>query len=273
MNVTLLSDIAGRVARDIKNADRVTIASVALPSGEIKYVRKRLPATLPKWRDATDADVNLVVDFVLYESLSFSTVSIEKEPVAWEKFWRNAADTHSKTAYLSGGKMGFVKAATIIKYALFGQSSASTIAQAVKALPFLQKPSRRGPRIIRESLIFDDEFQGDDNIETFRELWGALNVRQQLTNSLGIQRLIISLDLASEQSEPLLHLPDYIAGLVHTAHSKADVLSASKVSRPNALRLYALIRRSRKYAEILEPFAYNYHDIFPSLTMLFPGKK
>ena len=94
-NLTFLGDIAGRVARESTNADRVTVAGVSVPSGALKYLRKRLPAALPKWRDATDDTVAHVLELLQKEALGISVISVEKEPDAWEQFWRDAADTHS----------------------------------------------------------------------------------------------------------------------------------------------------------------------------------
>lgn len=262
-NLTFLGDIAGRVARETKNADRVTVAGLSVPSGALKHIRKRLPANLPKWRDATDSDVAHVVNVILREALGIATISVEKEPNAWEKFWREAADTHSRTSAISGGKMSFVKAATLIKYELFGRASslATGIAIRMNMLPLPKKP--RKPIVVRESLIFDNEIQGDDNIDAFVDLWHARNRHQPLTKSLGIEDQIIRVTLTTEQREPLLLLPDYVAGIAHALHSKADVLNASKVSRSAATSAYARLKLERKYVEISQPFAVEYYDIFP----------
>lgn len=270
MNVTFLADIAGRVTRETLNADRVTAAGVAIPSGAVKFIRKRIPANLPKWRDATDTDVELVVDLVLKEALSVSAVSIEKDPIAWEEFWRDAANAHSRTAPISGGKMNFVKAATVIKYAIFGQISSLGMANVIMGQRLPLPATIRRPLFIRETMIFDDEIQGDDNVEVFLELWKARNAHQPLANILGIHQEVVNVSLKTEQEEPLLLLPDYVAGLVHSGNSNAHVLSASKVTSSAAHRLHELIRRSRKYAEIVEPFAYRYHDVFPNFKELFP---
>lgn len=119
MNVTFLADIAGRVTREVRNADRVTVGGVAIPTGAVKFIRKRIPATLPKWRDATEVDAELVIDLITREAFSVCAASVEKEPVAWEEFWLEAANAHSRTSQISGGRMGFMKAATVIKFALF----------------------------------------------------------------------------------------------------------------------------------------------------------
>jgi hypothetical protein len=68
--ITSLSDIAGQITAKSENADQATAASVYLPSGALKYIRRRVPKALPKWRDATDAAVECVVDLIARESLA-----------------------------------------------------------------------------------------------------------------------------------------------------------------------------------------------------------
>lgn len=166
--------------------------------------------------------------------------------------------------------MGFVKAATVIKFALFGQISTLGMGHVIMDRQIPRPASIRRPLLIRESMIFDNEIQGDDNVEVFLELWEARNAHQPLANILGIHQHVVHVSLTTEQEEPLLLLPDYVAGLVHSANSNAHVLSASKVTSAAATRLYERLGRSRKYAEIIEPFAYRYHDVFPSFKELFP---
>lgn len=164
-----------------------------------------------------------------------------------------------------GGSVGFVKASMVIKCALFGQISALGVSHAIMEKQIPIAASLRRPYLIRESMIFDTEIEGDDNVEVFRELWEARNARQPLANILGIHRHATSVAFTTEQDEPLLLLPDYVAGLVHAVKSNAGLLSASQISDTVAQRLYERLSRLRKYAEIVEPFSYRYHGVFPNL--------
>ena len=262
-NLTFLGDIAGRVARESTNADRVTVAGVSVPSGALKYLRKRLPAALPKWRDATDEAVAHVLELLQKEALGISVISVEKEPDAWANFWRDAADTHSNTASISGGGMSFVKAATLIKFELFARATALSTGITIRRhmLPLPKRP--RMSLQIHQSLIFDNEIQGEDNVDAFLDLWHARNKHQPLTNSLGIEERIVRVTLATEQREPLLLLPDYVAGIAHAALSRADTLSSSAVSASAAGRAHVRLKGDEKYVEIAQPFAVKYFDIFP----------
>lgn len=270
MRVTSLSDIAGRVARQTDGADTVTVAGVCLPAGATKFIRKQIPPKYPKWRNATDADVSLIVSLLMRESMSITATAVRKSPETWAAFWSDAENTHSKTSQMSAGTMSFVKAATLLKYALFGQSASLTTAHAIKigAVPRLTRS--RKELVIQESFIFDKEIEGKDNVEAFMDLWAARNEHQPLTNLLGIRCNVINVQFSTEQQEPLLLLPDYVAGIVHAAHSTADTLSASRVTQSAARAAHAKLKESAKYDEFSENFGLRYFDIFPNFAALAP---
>lgn len=269
MNITFLADIAGRITRETLNADRVTVSGVALPSGAVKAIRKRIPKNFPKWREATDANVGFIVDLILREALGISAASIGKESPAWDEFWRDAADAYSRAASSPTGKIGFIKASTVIKYTLFGLVSSMNTASMLTNRQLPLSASIRRPGLICTSMIFDNEIHGDGNVETFMELWLARNEHQPLENILGIKQIVVDVSLMTEQEEPLLLLADYVAGLAHSVNSKANTISASKITRSEVMRSHGVLKRSCKYAEHIESFSYRYHDVFPSFKTLF----
>ena len=99
MNITFLADIAGRITRETLNADRVTVSGVALPSGVVKAIRKRIPKNFPKWREATDVNVDFIVDLIIREALGISAASTGKESPAWDEFWRDAEDNSNNLIF------------------------------------------------------------------------------------------------------------------------------------------------------------------------------
>lgn len=263
MKVTSLSDIAGRLTRKSRNADRVTVGGVCVLSDATNFIRDKIPAGHPKWRDATDADVCVILNLLLRESLSCTATSVDKSPTAWMKFWDDANQTKAGTASLLGGAISFVKAAAVLKYVLFGQSTTMATTHAIKTGSISWQPHQQEMLAIQETLVFDNEIEGKDNIEMFKQMWTARDAHQPLSHSLGIHREIIDLKLLTEQQEPLLLLPDYVAGIAHCFHSNADTLEASRVSKTAARAAYAQLKESKKYAESVDTFDLSYYDIFP----------
>jgi hypothetical protein len=272
VKITVVSDIAGRVTRDSAGADRITVAGVSLPTGAISQIRRKIPKFQPKWRNATAADLSLILKIIQSESISIAVRSAYRDPVAWGKFWDSAAAAHLQTAPLTKGRMSFVKAATVIKYWLFIEAVTYATAHAVKIGSIIAPAGRRRPMLIQRNLVFDSDIDGPDNIEVFEDNWKGGDGKYPLTESLGITMETTGISLTTEQQEPLLLLADYVAGIAHAMHSNSRVLSASSVSQAALEAVYASLRQSKKYVELLEPFDLQYEHIFPDFAHFFQNK-
>ena len=95
-NLTLVCDLSGRPTETSLNEDHLTAACICLPSGRLRDVRKKIPVTLPKWRDATTADVNLVIELLRVEAWGIYAVAVNKATDEWQNFWNEAKATHKQ---------------------------------------------------------------------------------------------------------------------------------------------------------------------------------
>ncbi len=258
--VTSVSDIAGRVSAASTNADHLTEATVYLPTGALKTLRRKIPTGFPKWRDASDLEVGFMVDFIESEALSVCAGSIDKETEAWSTFWQQACETHKHVARIEGSAPGFLKAATTIKFQLFARASAAGLGQAIAsgAIP----RDHRGRLQIEETVILDNEIDGSANQEALVDIWRAINDHQPFSNSVGLVRKARSLQLTTEQHEPLLLLADYAAGIVHAAKSRADTLARSRVSARSASKSYERLHRSSRFIDFSTEIELRYSNIY-----------
>lgn len=265
MNVTLLVDIAGRVSMDATNADRVTVACVCLPSGALKSIRKQIPSSLPKWRDSSDPNVEHVVKLLQKEAFAVCAISLRKED-AWAQFWEEGNEAHQRISMRAKSPIAIMKPATMVKFALFGQCTTVALAHAIKNNKFPRVGPSNRLLHIRETHIYDKEIEGDENVAAFVDVWKIRNQHQPLVNRLGVKLEAVDVYLTTEQDEPLLLLPDYVAGIAHAAHSQADTLSASHVSRECAAQARNYLRASKGYVEVVKAFDIRYYDIYPDFT-------
>jgi hypothetical protein len=266
-NVTTLSDIAGRLTEASHNADKVTVAGVCLPSGALTQVRRRTPLDFPKWRDASDEDVDYLVSLMCRESLGIAAYSIDKRQPWWAKFWADANSVHSKAANLSCGSIGILKAGTLFKFLLFGESATLSVSRAISSGNLPPVRSLGGKFHIAHALVFDSDLQGEENIDAFAETWRTSNTRQPLT---GIEYKATTMQVATEQQEPLLLMPDYIAGLVHAKNSDSDTLKDSQVTPGAVDSALARLVKSGRFVEFDAPAPINYADIYPDFARLLP---
>lgn len=263
MRISTVGDIAGQITEAHLGADTVTVASVCLPTGGLDSIRRLIPSGTPKWKNATDQDVSKLIDITTRESLSISAASVRKDSIVWKNFWSDAHEAHSKVASIAGGSISFLKAANLIKYVLFGQATTFAFAHAIATQSIPKVLFKRPPLKIREHLIIDNEIQGEESRSAFIEMWRATNAHQPLTNSCGIERSVEKLQLTNEQSEPLLLLADYVAGVIQTTNSTVNVLSKSAVSRAVASLAAHNLRVHKKFIEFDNPMSMEYIDIYP----------
>ena len=77
----------------------------------------------------------------------------------------------------------------------------------------IERAKTNGPITIGQPLVFDDELGGESR-EFFIEQWNGAR-RQPRTQAVGVTFKTCDVRLTTEQDEPLLLLPDYVAGLRH----------------------------------------------------------
>lgn len=263
ISITSVSDIAGQVSENALNADKLTVASICLPSGSAKRIRSLIPAGFPKWRNSDDDCVALVTNLLLKETWSIAAGSFDKRDTRWSRFWSDSREVHAKTALLAGGPISFLKAGTLIKMLLLGQASTLTMAHAVKVGTLPHITDRKGRLNISETVIFDNEIQGEENREALIGAWRSMNEHQPGINALGIFHEATTLTLTSEQSEPLLLLADYVAGIVHALNSEANTIAESAISRQATIEAHGRLRASAKFHEFKVHFPDSYFEIFP----------
>jgi hypothetical protein len=259
VKLMMVADISGRVCQEKRNADRITAAALCLPGGSNAQLRKRLPAEFPKWRDATDADVGFAVDIIVREALAAVVYSIDKDTPAWDAFWSDAREIQSRTR----GKISFIKAAAQIKCLLFVKSTTLACAHGIKIGNIPRMIGLHKDLTTHESLVFDKEIEGVDNIQAFKAIWERANAFQPMTESLGIKRRIVAVDLLTEQEEPLLMFADYAAGIAHAALSEVDTLAQSRVSAKAAYDAHQRLLTARNYLEMSETFSLRFDEIVP----------
>jgi hypothetical protein len=266
VNVTSLGDIAGQISAKFDNADKVTVGCVCIPSGAMKFIRRQIPKNFPKWKYANDNDVQFIVNLLLRESLSICASSLDKATQDWIEFWEDASDVHAKTASIAGGSISFIKAANLIKYMQFSEAATLAFAHSLKVGTMPAVYYRKNCLHIRDEVVFDNDIQGNENIDAFADILRATNAHQPLLSSLGVKRTVVSLRVTTEEIEPLLLLPDYVAGIFHAANSKANTMSQSYVTKFEAARAHTQLKGSKKFHEPDGNMRLRYFEIFPDFV-------
>lgn len=210
---TQFIDIAGRPSRsDI--SQYIVAAAVAFPTDELPTIAAAYTPPSSKWVAASPAEVNSQIQFLLRACTAAVVFRVKKTAPAWADFWSKSDSYHSQMAKLSQRTVGFVKAGTLLKYWLFGEASGRVMGDSVRLTGRPRVLTVHGLGSVEPIVICDSDIQGQENTEIFRWLFEQLDERPQpLLASFGIHHYVREARLATEQSEPLLYLADYLAGL------------------------------------------------------------
>ena len=208
----LLVDIAGRFTRDGANLF-VTTGGVAIAADRADYVRSLLPPSFPKWGQCTFAQAKEIGMIVARECLAVSAITRNLGTPAWQKFWEDSAAHEFMLNRLQGGKAGLLKPANIARIVALIEGAVVASGHAAYLSKAIKRVRAKGPMTIGQTLIFDDELGGESR-ESFIELWNGARL-QPRTQAVGVTFTTCDVQLTTEQDEPLLLLPDYVAGLHH----------------------------------------------------------
>lgn len=265
---TIFMDVAGRVSKETKGYESISVSAVALHTSQLPILRNELALlNLPKWKDCSPIHLNRIYSFLDTHHLFCAAICINKLTSAWSNFWDRANQWHDHVASVHRMKTGYLKAANIIKYWVFGQCSSLLIANLIQKFPPILLDSR-GLGVVDIFPVCDSDIQGQENIDVFKDCWDKFNQHQHKVNKLGINVFIRGLDIKTEQDEPLLLLPDYLCGMVHVIYGVGSPAIPSSVSHTH-IQKYISTLSSNQTLSIREiDFNLSYADIIPDSISL-----
>jgi hypothetical protein len=74
---------------------------------------------------------------------------------------------------------------------------------------------QHGFGILLLRVIHDLDIQGEDNQDTFSYMWKTWAESTQMRDRLQISPTVDAVEFRTEEDDPVLLLPDYLAGLIH----------------------------------------------------------
>lgn len=215
--LTILVDIAGRVALDTRGSARVTAAAVAVATSDAPAVRAALPASLPKWRDCAASDAERGVELLAAHSVSVGVISINKDTDAWRQFAADAEVLQAAILAESRRPAGWAKPANLLTFQLVGSACAIATGHGIRVGPKERIVDMRGLQLIECAVICDSDISGEENLEVFRSFWDKRHAPKSRLAKLGVSLAYEEARVLTEQEEPLLLLADYAAGIAHAS--------------------------------------------------------
>ena len=257
--LSLFFDISGRVTKTSQQNDSFFVGGVIIPTFEEAKARQFLSIGLPKWKDATSDSLSMIKEAITKFHIDCSVVVFDKSCPGYAKFCTDGHDQHQKLASKTKGKVGFAKPGTVLRYYAFGRCSALCVGTYLREKGRPTILDSNGFSILYLKVVCDTDIQGAENQKVFVENWTKWAGNSKMRNALQISPYIDSVGFKTEQDEPLILIPDYIAGSVQN-------LSSSNIHNglsPNEISDFVNILIGTK-SIIIDKFDFN--EDFPALT-------
>jgi hypothetical protein len=253
----MLADIGGQVSASPANPV-VTVAAVAISSESRDSVRRRLVSrfdTEPvKWKRGRLEGLRHVVQLCATYSARVMVIQVRRDSERWTRFYEQAMTFKTEARDRTGRTLAYLDGDEVMRMFLFGTAFAELTGRLLRA----RHPWGDRHATINIDLVVDTDLKEGESRDHF--LWTL----QEWTRSTALPpqlKLAPSVHgrVETEQQEPLLLLPDYIAGIFQHADSRAR-LDAPLVSPSKAGRAVENLRHmlSPHLYELAHDFVYQY---------------
>ena len=258
--LSLFFDISGQVTRQSLHDEFFTVGGVIIPTANESSIRNLCQGNIPKWKNATPESLSFMEKTISENDVYCAVVRIEKTNQEWEAFWVNGVKQHNYLANQFKTKVGF-KPGTVIRLLTFSRC-------AMIGLGFYLK-SQGSPRILDSSgfpilnlrITYDTDIQGEQDRKAFKETWKSWFKKSTREQTLGIRPCLETVEFMTESEEPLINLPDFIAGCIHYLSSGSYLLS-EQLNRSDIKQFGEFIRASEKF----KFESWQFKENFPNLT-------
>ena len=115
------------------------------------------------------------------------------------------------------------------------------------------------------TVVPDTDIQGNENQETFKFLWDTYAAESTLLRNLNVRLVLDKVEFRTEQNDPLLLLPDHVAGCLHCELGVPDSDLPPALDRDAVTVLAKRLRSSEKISVHRRDFDLVYQQILGNL--------
>mgnify|MGYP001574684316 CR=1 FL=1 len=248
----------------------MTAAAVAIAAEEVPALREHA-RRLPKWRDCTLIDAEVVVQLLRRSAASVAVASMTKDPQQWPQFWDAAKPLHDAIVAQDRERAGFIQPANVALFALLVHVYGMAIGHAIRVSRGSRILDYRGLELVERTIVCDTDLQGDENISVFKSFWERSDRHQPRMAEAGFRFVTSDIIVTTEQEEPLLILADYAAGVAHSALIENPGRLRLPVPHQESKTLLERLQDSGKLVVLDKPFDVEYPEVFGE-TLVAAGK-
>lgn len=218
-HLSVFMDISGRLIRE--KTVPIVVGGIAIPSSEVNGVRESLLACTgerpSKWSDSSNnvQSAKSIARLMAKRQLTATVWIIRKDTEEWEKYWNLGNEIYETGVKKAQEPLPFAKPAATLKFHLYGIICAHLFGIYARRYKSLLSIKSHVPQKVTVSVICDSDIQGEANEKVFRTVLEKVDLpRTEAATNL---RPTFKVSLMTEQDEPLLLLPDHLAGFFYSS--------------------------------------------------------
>ena len=190
-----------------------------------------------KWKRGATRGLQIVADIMCKYRLPVTVRNIYAgTPEHWEAYFRDAREFRGAEEARLGEQAPYLEGDTTLRMHLLCRGFGQLVGGLLRA----RHPWGDGPATIEVELVADNDLRGTGDRKLFCESLVDWARQSRLICDLGVVPRA-SARCESEAEEPLLLLPDYVAGLYHHADPRTHLVEPV-VQPEEAVRAFAQLR-------------------------------
>lgn len=240
---SLFCDLAGRVQETLDNSV-ITIAAVGVPREVVRTLRTKIRRLFPgdraKWKYGRLAGLETAA--VVIEEQRLLHLAVYQMHVAnatlWGRYFQQGKDFIRDAAANLPKPLSYLEPSMTLRMRLLGGTLATLIGRLLRAR---YRDDAKAFTVALE-IVVDTDFRDAETEDQFRGSFFDWARTSRLITELGVRPSVSAVRCETEQQEPLLLLPDYIAGVYHHADPRT-VLGEPVISTEEASRAVMDLRK------------------------------
>jgi hypothetical protein len=259
---TFFCDISGRVRETVDNPIITTVA-VMVPRDAVNPLRTRMrhrfPGTKTKFKYGGLEGLSKVVKIMADHRLAAAVQQVNiGEPAMWARYFADGKEFIAAAAPEITRDPAFVHPAMTLRMQFLASAFAMLSGRLLQARHHDDGP----PATFMLEVVADTDFRDEDTEEQFTSGVKEWDWRSRLGASIGAYPIIRDARCMTEQAEPLLLLPDYLAGVYQHA-DRRTVLGAPVVAPEEASHAADDLRRRLGVGRLLFEHPEDFDDVYP----------
>jgi hypothetical protein len=270
-DLTIFLDAAGRYSHSKETP--IVFCAVGMQTKKVHEVRehflKAIDGNLVKWSDSEGnlETAKAVFRLLTEQRLVWIAQIIWKNTPEWDCYFEDGNTLYEKCVKNAQEAAPYAKPMNTFKLHHFGLSSADFLGLYLALHPLMLPPKNRPVQRITVNAVFDSDIQGATNQKIFQNVFAGLG--GDLPNTIQATRIKphFKVLITTEQAEPLLLLPDHVAGYLYSTKTyglsdqnmRRDFLNAVKpfFEQIQPLR-YKVIEQAFREAYLLPPTTFDH---------------